>query len=65
MKRVYITPEIKTLQYRTLNFFAASPTSTEWHTGTEGTGDDDPIGGDQPDPNADSRWLKQSMWDEE
>lgn len=66
MKRVYITPEIKTLQLRTLNFFAASPDPTHniGEEGGSGTG----IGNEEPDPTQDpdgSRWLRQSMWDEE
>lgn len=58
MKRVYITPEIKTIQVSLLHICAGSP-NTGWQMG------DDPIGGDQPDPNADSRYEDESMWDED
>ena len=64
MKRSYISPVIKTVEYRPLHFFAASG-GTEWHTGTDGEGDDNPIGPTQPDPNADSRYLRQGMWEYE
>lgn len=65
MKRSYISPVIKTVEYRPLHFFAASG-GTEWHTGTDGQGDDNPVGPSQPDPNSDeSRYLRQSMWEYE
>ena len=65
MKRSYISPIIKTVEYRPLHFFAVSGGGTEWHTGTDGQGDDTPVGPTQPDPNADSRYLRQSMWEYE
>ena len=65
MKRSYISPVIKTIEYRPLQFFAVSGGGTEWHTGTDGQGDDTPVGPSQPDPNADSRYLRQSMWEYE
>lgn len=68
MKRIYIKPETKTLQLRLHSFIAASPTSggnnTHWGTQTEG-GDVTPVGGDENEenPNADSRWMRSSMWE--
>lgn len=71
MKRIYIKPETKTLQLRLHSFIAASPTSggnnTHWGTQTEGDPNTTtPIGGDGDDdenPNADSRWMRSSMWE--
>lgn len=58
MKRVYITPVIKTILVPSLHICAGSP-NTGWHMG------DDPIGPEEPDPNADSRFQDESMWDED
>jgi len=52
MKRIYIKPETERLSCRITPLLDGS-NNTEWHTGTEGEGDDNPIGGDQPDPNSD------------
>ena len=54
MKRIYIKPETVLTTCRLCNMVMGS-NQTEWHTGTVGQGDDNPIGGDQPDPNADAK----------
>lgn len=64
MKRPYITPSAKTVEYRPLHFFAVS-NGTEWHMGEDGQPTDNPIGPSQPDPNSDdSRYMRRGMWDE-
>ena len=53
MKRIYIKPVIEIVSVCTTTYIAGS--KTEWHTGTDDEGDDNPIGGNQPDPNADAK----------
>ena len=53
MKRIYIKPETELTTCRLCGMLAAS--KTEWHTGTDGQGDDNPVGPQQPDPNADAK----------
>ena len=60
MKRKYIKPESVLTTCRLFNMVMAS-NQTEWHTGTDGQGDDEKIGGDQPDPNEDAK--QQNEWE--
>ena len=53
MKRIYIKPTIEAVEVCPLTFIAGS--KTEWHTGTDGEGDDHTVGPEQPDPNADAK----------
>lgn len=54
MKRIYIKPETVLTTCRLCNMVMGS-NQTEWHTGTEGQGDDHTVGPEQPDPNADAK----------
>ena len=54
MKLIYIKPETELIACRLMAVITAS-TNTEWHTGTDAQGDDNPVGPDQPDPNQDSK----------
>ena len=47
MKSLYIKPETDIVACRLLEVIAESGNGTGWYMG------DDPIGGDEPDPNAD------------
>lgn len=62
MKRIYIKPETVLTTCRLCNMVMGS-NETEWHTGTDGQGDDEKIGGDQPDPNADAKGFS-GLWDD-
>ncbi len=62
MKRKYIKPESVLTTCRLFNMVMAS-NQTEWHTGTDGQGDDEKIGGDQPDPNGDAK-ASTGLWDD-
>ena len=67
MKRPYISPSAKTVAYCPFHFCQKSnpdPNSTGWYTGDDNQGNDKPIGGGQPNPNEDSRYLRQGMWDD-
>lgn len=63
MKRLYIKPETELTTCRLCEMLAASPNGTEWHHGTDGQGDDNKIGPDQPDPNADAK-ASSGFWEE-
>lgn len=62
MKRKYIKPESVLITCRLFNMVMGS-NQTEWHTGTDGQGDDEKIGGDQPDPNGDAK-ASTGLWDD-
>ena len=62
MKRKYIKPESVLTTCRLFNMVMAS-NQTEWHTGTDGQGDDQEIGGGQPDPNGDAK-ASTGLWDD-
>ena len=56
MKRNYIKPEAELVEVKTTPMLEGSDPNTGWTIG------DDPIGGDEPDPNADP--AKQvNIWD--
>ena len=60
MKRIYIKPETELIAASTAPMLEGS-NSTQWNTGTEGQGDDQPIGGGQPDPNGNAKQI--NLWD--
>jgi len=72
MKREYIKPEMKTLHLRLSSFITTSPignnnvntsVSDENNEPWNGNGNVGE-GGDNNDPNSDSRWMKRSIWDD-
>lgn len=63
MKRKYIKPESDSIVCDLAGMLAKSTPSTEWHTGTDGQGDDQEIGGGQPDPNGDAK-ASTGLWDD-
>ena len=63
MKRLYIKPEMELATCRLCEMLAASTNGTEWHTGTDGEGDDNTVGPTQPDPNADAK-QSSGFWEE-
>lgn len=62
MKRNYIQPETELIICNLLSGIAEGSNKTEWHTGTDGQGDDNPVGPEQPDPNADAKRF--NLWDD-
>lgn len=50
MKRIYIKPETELIAAIAAPMLEGS-TNTQWNTGTQGQGNDEPVGPEQPDPN--------------
>lgn len=63
MKRIYIKPETTYMACESIEFLAKSA-ETEWHTGTDGQGDDTPVGPGQPDPNKDDAKQNSIFFDD-
>jgi len=63
MKRLYIKPETELTTCRLCEMLAASTNRTEWHTGTDGQGDDNTVGPTQPNPNEDAK-ASSGFWEE-
>lgn len=63
MKQAYIKPEIEQVVCNLLEMIAESTNQTEWHTGTDGQGDDTPVGPEQPNPNSDDA-KGFNLWDD-
>jgi hypothetical protein len=63
MKRIYIKPEIKTLQLR-LNAFITAGSGTGTNYGMIGTGGNEENIGDAGEGDLPSRYLRESMWDD-
>lgn len=64
MKRIYLKPEIKTLQLRLNTFLTSGSGSGENPTGDyfdDGSGTETGLG----EGHENSRYLRKSMWDEE
>ena len=61
MKRIYIKPETELIAAMTASMLEGS-TNTQWNTGTEGQNDDQPVGPEQPDPNAEAKQFF-DLWD--
>lgn len=61
MKRIYIKPETELIEAKVAPMLEGSAPNTQWNTGTEGQGDDTPVGPTQPDPNEDAKQF--NIWD--